>query len=66
MVDDIKRRPYDLLDASRTQFDRDLLEFGVQINDLEAALQVWSGVWCWCACVVVGCGFVTAGNKADG
>ena len=40
VVEDIKKRPYDLLDFSRTQFDRDLLEFSVQINDLEAALQV--------------------------
>ncbi|PSC73956.1 flagellar outer dynein arm heavy chain gamma [Micractinium conductrix] len=39
VVEDIKKRPYDLLDFSRTQFDRDLLEFSVQINDLEAALQ---------------------------
>jgi hypothetical protein len=39
-VEDIKRRPYDLLDFCRTQYDRDLLEFNVQINDLEAALQV--------------------------
>ena len=40
IVEDIKRRPYDLLDFCRTQYDRDLLEFNVQINDLEAALQV--------------------------
>lgn len=40
VVEDIKKRPYDLLDYGRTQFDRDLLEFNVQINDLEAALQV--------------------------
>lgn len=40
VVEDIKKRPYDPLDYGRTQFDRDLLEFNVQINDLEAALQV--------------------------
>ncbi|KAL4452763.1 hypothetical protein ABPG75_008425, partial [Micractinium tetrahymenae] len=39
VVEDIKKRPYDPLDYGRTQFDRDLLEFNVQINDLEAALQ---------------------------
>ena len=42
-MDDIKKRPYDLLDFSRTQYDRDLLEFSVHINDLEAALQVGAG-----------------------
>lgn len=39
-MDDFKRRQYDLLDSSRTQYDRDLLEFEVQVHDLEAALQV--------------------------
>ncbi|KAI3432720.1 hypothetical protein D9Q98_004263 [Chlorella vulgaris] len=39
LVDDFKRRQYDLLDSSRTQYDRDLLEFEVQVHDLEAALQ---------------------------
>jgi len=48
VVEDIKKRPYDLLDYGRTQFDRDLLEFNVQINDLEAALQVGSRQpWCF-------------------
>ena len=42
MVEDLKRRPYDLLDYSRTQFDRDLLEWDVHINDLELGMQV-----CW-------------------
>lgn len=36
----MRKRPYDLLDYGRTQLDRDLLEFNVQIHDLEAALQV--------------------------
>ncbi len=40
IVDDIKRKPYDLLDFSRNQFDRDFLEFNVNIHDLEMALQV--------------------------
>ena len=39
IVDDIKRKPYDLLDFYRTQFDRDFLEFNVNIHDLELALQ---------------------------
>ena len=39
LLDDIKRRPYDLLDFAKNQFDRDLLEFSVNINDLEVALQ---------------------------
>lgn len=45
-MEDIKKRPYDPLDYGRTQFDRDLLEFNIKINDLEVALQV--GV---CVCV---------------
>lgn len=40
IVDDIKARPYDLLDFSVTQFDRDFLEFNVHINELELALKV--------------------------
>jgi dynein heavy chain len=40
IVDDVKRKPYDLLDFSRTQFDRDYLEFNVNIHDLEISLQV--------------------------
>lgn len=39
IVDDIKRKPYDLLDFYKTQFDRDFLEFNVNIHDLELALQ---------------------------
>lgn len=40
IIDDVKRKPYDLLDFSRNQFDRDFLEFNVNINDLELHLQV--------------------------
>jgi dynein heavy chain, axonemal len=43
IVDDVKRRPYDLLDYTKNQFDRDYLEFNVNINDLELALQVREG-----------------------
>ncbi|CAD7698753.1 unnamed protein product [Ostreobium quekettii] len=39
IVDDVKRKPYDLLDYSKNQFDRDYLEFNVNIHDLEMALQ---------------------------
>lgn len=41
IVDDIKRKPYDLLDFYKTQFDRDFLEFNVNIHDLELALQAF-------------------------
>ena len=44
VVEDLKRRPYDLLDYSRTQFDRDLLEWDVHINDLELGMQVFGSV----------------------
>jgi hypothetical protein len=40
IVDDVKRKPYDLLDFSRTQYERDMLEFEVNIHDLEMGLQV--------------------------
>lgn len=40
IVDDVKRKPYDLLDYARNQFDRDYLEFNVNIHDLEINLQV--------------------------
>lgn len=40
IVEEIRRKPYDLLDASKDQFDRDFLEFNVNINDLEATIQV--------------------------
>ncbi len=39
IVDDFKRRPYDLLDYQKSQFDRDLLEFNVSVNEMEGALQ---------------------------
>jgi dynein heavy chain len=40
IVDDVKRKPYDLLDYTRNQFDRDYLELNVNIHDLEIQLQV--------------------------
>lgn len=40
VVDDIKRKPYDLLDFSNTQFDRDYMEFNVNIHELEMEIQV--------------------------
>lgn len=42
ILDDVKRKPYDLLDFTQTQFDRDHLEFNVNIHDMEAQLQVRS------------------------
>jgi dynein heavy chain len=39
ITDDFKRKPYDLLDYTKNQFDRDFLEFNVNIHDLEMALQ---------------------------
>ncbi|MEW5318622.1 MAG: hypothetical protein WDW38_009830 [Sanguina aurantia] len=39
IIDDVKRKPYDLLDFARNQFDRDFLEFNVNIHDLEIQLQ---------------------------
>jgi dynein heavy chain len=47
IIDDVKRKPYDLLDFYRNQFDRDFLEFNVNIHDLEIQLQV-----CACVCVL--------------
>lgn len=40
IVDDVKRRPYDLLDFTNNAFDRDFLEFNVNVNDLEVTMQV--------------------------
>ena len=39
-VEEIRDKPYDLLDMEQTQFDRDILEFNVNVNDLENSLQV--------------------------
>ena len=41
IVDDFKRRPYDLLDYQKSSFDRDLLEFNVSVNEMEGALQAF-------------------------
>ena len=46
IVEDIRHRPYDLLNFEATQFDRDFLEFNVHIHGLELTLQVWA----CCAC----------------
>ena len=39
LVDDFKRKPYDLLDFSKNAFDRDFLEYNVNISELETAIQ---------------------------
>ena len=39
-VEEIQNKPYNLLDMENTQFDRDILEFNVNVNDLENSLQV--------------------------
>jgi dynein heavy chain len=39
VVEEFKRKPYDLLEYTKNQYDRDFLEFNVQVNDLEFKLQ---------------------------
>ena len=39
IVDEFKRKPYDLLDYVKNSFDRDFLEFNVNVAELETALQ---------------------------
>lgn len=39
ITDDMKRKTYDLLNFTDSKFDRDLMEFEVQIHDLETQLQ---------------------------
>ncbi|KAL3914211.1 MAG: hypothetical protein SGPRY_007703, partial [Prymnesium sp.] len=39
IVDDFRRKPYELLDYQKGQFDRDYLEFNANIHELEASLQ---------------------------
>lgn len=46
IVDDIRRKPYDLLDYTKNTFDRDYLEFNVNIHDLDSQMQV-SGWMNW-------------------
>ncbi len=41
LVDEMKRKPYDLLDYTRNNFDRDFLEFNVNVSEVEAALQTF-------------------------
>lgn len=52
IIDDVKRKPYDLLDYTRNQFDRDYLEFNVNIHDLEISLQVGEAMADLCAAEV--------------
>lgn len=40
ILEEVHRRPYELLDASKTIFERDFLEFNVHISDLESSIQV--------------------------
>ena len=39
IVDDFKKKPYELLDYQKGQFDRDFLEFNANIHELESSLQ---------------------------
>jgi len=39
IADDFKKKPYDLLDFTKNVFDRDFLEFNVNVAELETALQ---------------------------
>ena len=39
IVDDVKHKPYDLLDHTDNTFDRDCLEFNVSIHDLDSQMQ---------------------------
>ena len=39
IVDEFKRKPYELLDYQKGQFDRDFLEFNANIHELESSLQ---------------------------
>lgn len=40
ILEEVRRRPYELLDASKTIFERDFLEFNVHISELESSIQV--------------------------
>lgn len=60
VVDDIRRKPYDLLDFANTQFDRDYMEFNVNIHELEMAIQASAlSVW-WRGSMALLQGFVDA------
>ena len=41
IMSEFKRKPYDLLDYSKTAFDRDYLEYTSQINELEEQVQTF-------------------------
>ncbi len=40
IADDFKKKPYDLLDFTKNLFDRDFLEFNVNVTELETALSL--------------------------
>ena len=40
ILEELKRKPYDLLDHTKTNFERDFLEFQAAIHHLESSLQV--------------------------
>jgi dynein heavy chain len=40
LVDDFKKKPYDLLEYAKNVFDRDFLEYNVNISELETSIQV--------------------------
>lgn len=65
IVDDVKRKPYDLLDFTRNQFERDYLEFDVNIHDLEISLQA-SGPSCPCCKLCVRCASHSAALQQAG
>lgn len=39
VIADLKRKPYDPLDFTKSTFDRDYMEFNRNIQDIEASLQ---------------------------
>ncbi|KAG8470448.1 hypothetical protein KFE25_008869 [Diacronema lutheri] len=39
VVDELRRKPYDVLNFTNNQFDRDYLEFNANIHELESSLQ---------------------------
>ncbi len=51
ILTDLKRKPYDMLDFTKNAFDRDYLEYNVNIAELEA--QVCMYVYCVCMSVCV-------------
>merc|ERR1712005_80689 len=39
IADEMKRKPYDLLDFFKSDFDRDFIKFNINIHELETTLQ---------------------------